>query len=301
MIGLLVGSLLLTPVSAGVTDNLNTALVSVLSKIADSIGTNSSKPTVQESLDGMQDSMSKLNKLDKLDKLDKIDDMTKSLNRLALSESMTSFDKVSFAGASWATVHDILQNSSLEYCTWKVGDKKLMGNVEVAIMKLTFNSDGPDEIQLAAVKGVGGYGFGSGKAKCDNFYKDVKTLTGVDCGVRSWMPDLGEIPSDFGADVHWTTRLGAVGDRFLYAGNGCGKSVNRITCEYHWYKEYYYYTSDGKVGGVNYGTVYGDSAHVAKMYFHSNSDAAWNAQWFQSDLLGDDQGCQNICPIVVIN
>lgn len=305
MIGLLVGSLLLTPVSAGVSDNLNSALASVLSSIDSKIGeentktasiaANTSNLTKLDNLTSLSSIDGKLNSIDNslnsfadsIKKLDKIDDLTKALNHIALTESMTSFDSVTFASASWGTVHDILQASSLEYCNWKIGDKKVIGEKEVAIMSLTYNTDGPDEITLAILKSVGNYGYASGLEKCENFYKEIKDYTGIDCGVRSWMPVKNEIPSDFGADVHLTNTLQSESDSLCGATSmiSCDKMVGASKCERHVTYPVYFYKSNGS------------TVAAATHTYHTLHSGIKGVPFEQLD----NYEASPICPVVTIN
>ena len=181
-----------TSVSADVTDNTNGSIITAIN----GLGTK-----IVDALSPMQS-------------LEKIDNLTRAVNKLALSSSMDSFDKLAFETASWGTVHDILQTSSLEYCTWKVGDKKTMGNNEVVITKITYNADGiPDEINLGMQKAVTRTGTMTDIENwCKNeACKQADTLTGViGLGKTGHLPAYGEIPESLGADIHITTLIVAV-------------------------------------------------------------------------------------------
>ena len=210
MIGLLVGSLLLTPVSAGVTDNLNTALVSVLSKIADKLGMNNESTASIAANTGSLSNLSKLSSID--EKLDKI---SNSLEKLSISQSMASASSVKFENASWKSIHSVLQDSALEDYTWSVGDTKMMGNQKVVITKITYNAEGtPDEINIGMTKAVTKTGWLNLNAWCkDEAWKQVDTLTSIEgLGKAGHLPAYGEILESAGADKHITSNYGGRDD-----------------------------------------------------------------------------------------
>ena len=277
MIGLLVGSLLLTPVSASVSDNLNSALVSVLSKLGES----------SASIAANTGSLSSLGSID-----NKLNSINQSIKDLSVSTGSSS-TPVAFKDASWYTIHQALQRSDLEKQNWGVGDvhKSSIGKGFV-ILKLVYNSEGtPDELVLGCLDSVGSYSLEEGITKCESFYQEMITYTGVDCGVSSRMPSLGEISS--GADVHLTSTNGAV-TSYNTIGNGCQQHWYNgynatLTCYVHWYRANTKYLSNGSTVEVYRYNYHG--------YSRDYSTDVESYQFINEGIYGK----YDICPIVIIN
>ena len=183
-----------TTIQADVTDNLSNAIVTVLNKIATSIGQDNSKPTVQTSLTSLKSELEKVNK---------------SLEKISTTQSMTSASSVKFENASWKAIHSVLKASSLEDYTWSVGDTKMMGTQKVVITKITYNADGtPDEIDIGMTKAVTKTGINVASAWCkDEAWKQADTLTSITgLGKAGHLPEYEEIPASAGADKHITNK-----------------------------------------------------------------------------------------------